>query len=172
MTSESLPTHEYWMQMAIALAEEAGNAGEIPVGAVVIQRTGEILATSQNRKQRDQNPTAHAEMLAIQIACQKTGHWRLNECILYVTLEPCPMCTGAIIQARLGLLVYGTPDPKTGTIDSVLDLAASPASNHRLQRLGGICQEQCRQQLQGWFAQHRASKKNSISKNSSVGQQT
>jgi tRNA(adenine34) deaminase len=157
--SQFLPTHEDWMQMAIALAEEAGDAGEIPVGAVLINQEGEILATSQNRKQRDQNPIAHAEMLAIQTACQKIGHWRLNECTLYVTLEPCPMCTGAIIQARLGLLVYGTPDPKTGTIDSVFDLAASPASYHRLQRLGGICREQCRQQLQDWFAQHRASKR-------------
>lgn len=157
--SESLPTHEDWMQMAIALAEEAGKVGEIPVGAVIINQTGEILATSQNRKQRDQNPIAHAEMLAIQTACQSIGHWRLNQCTLYVTLEPCPMCTGAIIQARLGLLVYGTSDPKTGTIDSVFDLAASAASNHRLQRLGGICQEQCRQQLQNWFIQHRTHKR-------------
>jgi tRNA(adenine34) deaminase len=156
---QPLPTHEDWMHMAIALAEEAGNVGEIPVGAVVVNSMGEVLATAQNRKQRDQNPTAHAEMLAIQTACRQLGHWRLNECTLYVTLEPCPMCTGAIIQARLGLLVYGTPDPKTGTIDSVFDLAASSASNHRLQRLGGVCQEQCREQLQDWFAQHRARKK-------------
>ncbi|MBE9174382.1 nucleoside deaminase [Synechocystis salina LEGE 06155] len=156
---QPLPTHEDWMQMAIALAEQAGNEGEIPVGAVVINSMGEVLATAQNRKQRDQNPTAHAEILAIQTACRRLGHWRLNECSLYVTLEPCPMCTGAIIQARLGLLVYGTPDPKTGTIDSVFDLAASAASNHRLQRLGGVCQEQCRTQLQNWFAQHRARKK-------------
>ncbi|MBD2652197.1 nucleoside deaminase [Synechocystis sp. FACHB-383] len=154
-----LSTHEHWMQMAIALAEEAGNEGEIPVGAVVINSIGQVLATTQNRKQRDQNPTAHAEILAIQTACHRLGHWRLNECALYVTLEPCPMCTGAIIQARLGLLVYGTPDPKTGTIDSVFDLAASAASNHRLQRLGGVCQEQCREQLQSWFAQHRARKR-------------
>ncbi len=150
--------HTYWMQQAIALAAEAGAVGEVPVGALLLDKQGGVIATSQNRKQRDQDPTAHAEILAIQTGCQRLGHWRLNECTLYVTLEPCPMCTGAIIQARLGLLVYGTSDPKTGTIDSVFDLTASPASNHRLQRIGGICAPQCKKQLQTWFARHRLEK--------------
>ena len=148
-------THEYWMQRAIALADEAGNEGEIPVGAILINHNQQVLAATHNRKQRDQDPTAHAEILAIQAACRQTGHWRLHDCTLYVTLEPCPMCAGAIIQARLGVLVYGTPDPKTGTIHSVLDLPNSPASFHRLTAIAGICEDQCRHQLQNWFAERR-----------------
>lgn len=154
-------THEDWMQRAIALAEEAGEAGEIPVGALLIDQAQQIIAASQNRKQRDQDPTAHAEILAIQAGCRRLGQWRLNDCTLYVTLEPCPMCAGAIIQARLGLLVYGTPDPKTGTIHSVLDLPNSAASFHRLRAIAGVCEAQCRQQLQAWFAAHRRLKKSS-----------
>ncbi|MEB3160911.1 MAG: tRNA adenosine(34) deaminase TadA [Synechocystis sp.] len=152
-------THEYWMQRAIALADAAGQEGEIPVGAILINQTQQVLAATQNRKQRDQDPTAHAEILAIQAGCRQIGHWRLNDCTLYVTLEPCPMCAGAILQARLGLLVYGTPDPKTGTIHSALDLPNSPASFHRLTAIAGVCEDQCRQQLQNWFAEHRRLKK-------------
>jgi tRNA(adenine34) deaminase len=152
------------MQQAIALADQAGQVGEIPVGAILINHEQRILAATQNRKQRDQDPTAHAEILAIQAGCQQSGHWRLNDCTLYVTLEPCPMCAGAIIQARLGQLVYGTPDPKTGTIHSVLDLPNSPASFHRLTVTAGICQDQCRQQLQRWFAAHRQRQKSQKSK--------
>ena len=147
------------MQRAINLAATAGRAKEVPVGAVLVDSNNQLIATGENRKQRDQDPTAHAELLAIRAGCQRLGHWRLNEFTLYVTLEPCPMCTGAIIQARLGLLVYGTPDPKTGVIDSVFDLANSAASNHRLSRLGGICQARCQEQLQNWFSQHRQRKK-------------
>ena len=143
------------MQRAIALADDAGKAGEIPVGAILINGDQQVLAATQNRKQRDQDPTAHAEILAIQAGCRQTGHWRLHDCTLYVTLEPCPMCAGAIIQARLGMVVYGTPDPKTGTIHSVLDLPNSPASFHRLTAIAGICEDQCRQQLQNWFAERR-----------------
>lgn len=146
------------MQQAIALAAEAGLAGEIPVGALLIDQNQQILAATQNRKQRDQDPTAHAEVLAIQAGCRRLGHWRLHDCTLYVTLEPCPMCTGAILQARVGVLVYGTPDPKTGTIHSALDLPNSPASFHRLTAIAGVCEDACRQQLQAWFAEHRRQK--------------
>jgi tRNA(adenine34) deaminase len=156
---DSQQTHEYWMHQAIALAEDAGNEGEIPVGAILINQDQQVIAATQNRKQRDQDPTAHAEILAIQAGCRAIGHWRLNECTLYVTLEPCPMCTGAILQARLGLLVYGTPDPKTGTIHSALDLPNSAASFHRLTAIAGVCEDHCRQQLQNWFAHHRRLKK-------------
>jgi len=158
-----LQTHEYWMQQAITLAEAAGKEGEIPVAAILVNQDQQVLAASQNRKQRDQDPTAHAEILAIQAGCRRLGHWRLNKCTLYVTLEPCPMCTGAIIQARLGLLVYGTPDPKTGTIHSALDLPNSAASFHRLTAIAGVCEDQCRQQLKDWFAHHRLLKKSKIS---------
>ena len=157
--SDSPPTHEYWMQQAIALAAEAGSVEEVPVGALLVNQEQQVIAATQNRKQRDQDPTAHAEILAIQAGCRQIGHWRLNHCTLYVTLEPCPMCTGAILQARVGLLVYGTPDPKTGTIHSALDLPNSAASFHRLTAIAGVCEDQCRQQLQNWFAHHRQLKK-------------
>lgn len=143
------------MQQAIQLAEAAGKAGEIPVGAIIINAQGQAISTACNRKERDQDPTAHAELLAIRAASQVLNSWHLGTCTLYVTLEPCPMCTGAIIQSRLGLLVYGVDDPKTGTIRTILNLPGSPASNHRLKVIAGILESACREQLQNWFAQQR-----------------
>ena len=132
--------HYRWMQQAIGLAGAAGAAGEVPVGALVVDAA---------------DPTAHAEVLALRAAGQSLESWRLEGCTLYVTLEPCPMCSGAIIQARLGLLVYGADDPKAGAIRTVLNLPDSLASNHRLAVLGGILEQPCRQQLQSWFAERR-----------------
>lgn len=148
-------THRHWMLQALELAQAAGDAGEIPVGAVIIDAAGKLIATGENRRERDQNPIAHAEILALQAASQIQQTWRLNDCTLYVTLEPCPMCAGAIIQARLGLLVYGADDPKTGATRTVLNIPDSPASYHHLPVLGGILESTCRQQLQTWFAQKR-----------------
>ena len=147
--------HQRWMQQAIALAETAGAAGEVPVGAVIIDRDGKLIATGENRRQRDQDPTAHAEVLALRLAGQVLQTWQLNQCTLYVTLEPCPMCAGAIIQARIGLLVYGADDPKTGAIRTVANIPDSACSYHRLAVIGGISESACRQQLQAWFAQRR-----------------
>jgi len=147
--------HKKWMSRALELAQAAGDAGEVPVGAVIINSTGYLLAEGENRKERDKDPTAHAEILAIKTAATTLQNWRLNECTLYVTLEPCPMCAGAIVQARLGLLVYGVDDPKTGAIRTVTNIPDSAASNHRLQVIGGILETACRQQLQAWFATKR-----------------
>ncbi|MBD6617534.1 nucleoside deaminase [Komarekiella sp. 'clone 1'] len=147
--------HKKWMSRALELAQAAGNAGEVPVGAVIIDSTGYLLAEGENRKERDKDPTAHAEILAIKTAATTLQNWRLNECTLYVTLEPCPMCAGAIVQARLGLLVYGVDDPKTGSIRTVTNIPDSAASNHRLQVIGGILESACRRQLQAWFATRR-----------------
>ncbi|MDA0212504.1 MULTISPECIES: tRNA adenosine(34) deaminase TadA [unclassified Desertifilum] len=147
--------HRDWMNRAIALAQAAGDAGEIPVGAVIVDAQGNAIAQTANRKERDRDPTAHAELLAIRQAAQTLQDWHLNQCTLYVTLEPCPMCAGAIIHARLKLLVYGADDPKTGAIRSVLNLPDSPASNHRLQVLSGINESACQDQLQAWFQQKR-----------------
>lgn len=149
--------HCYWMQQAIALAAEAGAAGEVPVGAVVLNGMGELVATASNRRERDRDPTAHAEIIALQAAARALNRWQLQECSLYVTLEPCPMCAGAIVQARLGHLIYGADDPKAGAVRTVLNMPDSAASFHRLKVLGGILEPDCRQQLQIWFAQHRAS---------------
>lgn len=147
--------HRQWMSQAIALAQVAGEAGEVPVGAVIVDAHHNLVAAAENRRERDKDPTAHAEVLALRAAGQTLQTWHLNNCTLYVTLEPCPMCTGAIILARLGLLVYGVDDPKTGTIRTVANIPDSICSNHKLPVLAGIMESTCRQQLQAWFAQRR-----------------
>lgn len=149
------PAHCRWMQQALTLAAAAGAAGEVPVGAVLLSATGEVIATGENRRERDHDPTAHAEIVALRAAGQQQGRWHLDNCILYVTLEPCPMCAGAIVQARLGLLVYGADDPKTGAVRTVLNLPDSPTSFHRLPVLAGILANPCREQLQTWFQARR-----------------
>ncbi len=143
------------MERAIALADQAGQAGDVPVGAVVV-RNGVAIAEAANRRERDRDPTAHAEVLALRSAGQRLNTWHLTDCTLYVTLEPCPMCAGAIILARLGLLVYGADDRKAGAVRSVLNLPDSDCSNHALSVIGGILEPLCQQQLQTWFAQRRA----------------
>ena len=152
----TLQRHYHWMERALALARAAGEAGDVPVGAVILGPGDEVLAEAANRRQRDQDPTAHAEVLALRQASQRLGSWRLDRCTLYVTLEPCPMCAGAILLSRLGLLVYGADDPKAGAVRSVLNLPASPCSNHRLPVLAGILAAPCQELLQGWFAQRRS----------------
>ncbi len=147
-------THRRWMERAIALAQAAGDAGEVPVGAVVVWQ-GDAIALAENRRARDRDPTAHAEILALREAGRVLNNWHLNDCTLYVTLEPCPMCAGALILSRLGALVYGADDLKAGAVRSVLNLPDSACSNHRLQVIGGILESSCRLQLQSWFAQRR-----------------
>jgi tRNA(adenine34) deaminase len=151
--------HRQWMSQAIALAQAAGEAGEVPVGAVIVDADNNLVAAAENRRERDKDPTAHAEILALRAAGKFLQTWHLNSCTLYVTLEPCPMCAGAIVLARLGLLVYGVDDPKTGTIRTVANIPDSACSNHRLPVLAGIMESACRQQLQSWFAQRRHPKK-------------
>jgi len=148
--------HYHWMCRAIALAESAGQQGEVPVGAVMVDANNELLAEGENRRERDHDPTAHAEMIVIRCAGQQLNRWRLNDCTLYVTLEPCPMCAGGLIQARLGTLVYGADDAKTGAVRTVLNLPDSACSNHHLSVWGGILEEPCRQVLQEWFAKRRS----------------
>jgi tRNA(adenine34) deaminase len=143
------------MSKAWELAQEAGEAGEIPVGAIILDKRDKIISQANNRKQREQDPTAHAEIIAIRQASQVLQTWRLEQCKLYVTLEPCPMCTGAIIQARISLLVYGADDPKTGTIRTVMNLPDSACSNHRLDVIAGVMETACRNQLQSWFRRTR-----------------
>ena len=155
--------HTYWMHQAIALADQAGIAGEVPVAAIVVDPTNQAIALATNRRERDHDPTAHAEILALRAAGQHLRNWHLNDCTLYVTLEPCPMCAGAILLARLGLLVYGATDPKTGAIRTVLNLPDSACSFHRLAVLPGVLEPDCRQQLQDWFAQRRSAKKQPLS---------
>lgn len=149
--------HRKWMEQALKLSEAAGDVGEVPVGAIIINSSENAIALCENRKQRDNDPTAHAEILAIREATRRLQNWRLDQCTLYVTLEPCPMCAGAIVQARVGLLIYGVDDLKTGAIRTVANIPDSAASNHRLRVIGGILESECRQQLQIWFANRRHS---------------
>lgn len=149
--------HRLWMMRAIALANTAAAQGEVPVAALIVNAKNQLIAHSTNRKEQDHDPTGHAEVLALRAAGKQLGNWHLNDCTLYVTLEPCPMCAGAIIQSRLGLLVYGANDPKAGAIRSVLNLPDGPCSNHRLAVIGGILEAPCREQLQRWFKERRFS---------------
>ena len=143
------------MRAAIALAEEAAAAGEIPVGAVVVDRdTGEILGRGRNRREADHSPTAHAEILAIEEAAKKRGTWRLSGCNLYVTLEPCPMCSGAIINARIDRVIFGAYDEKAGAVVSVQQMFSLPY-NHRPRVTEGLLEEPCAAVLQSFFAELR-----------------
>ncbi len=150
----SVYSPERYMLEAYKQAQIAYDRGEVPVGAVVVSNN-RIIARAHNQVELLQDPTAHAEILAIRQACQLKKNWRLNDCTLYVTLEPCPMCTGAIIHARLSTVVYGVDDFKTGAIRTVMNLPNSYASNHHLEVIAGIRESQCRQLLQSWFQAKR-----------------
>lgn len=147
--------HRYWMKRCLKLAALAAAWGDVPVGAVIVDQNGDFITDAANSKEKNQDPTAHAEIIAIRAASQIRQNWHLNDCTLYVTLEPCPMCAGAILQARLGTLVYGLDEPKTGAIRTVTNLYDSGCSYHRLPVIAGIRESECRQQLQNWFASKR-----------------
>ena len=147
--------HKAWMDRSIELAIEAGLQGEIPVGAVIVSADDQILGVGENRKERDRDPTAHAEIVAIRAVTKAIEDWHLTGCRLYVTLEPCPMCAGAIVQARIKTLIYGADDPKTGAIRTVLNLPDSTASFHKLVVIAGIRESECQELIQSWFQQRR-----------------
>jgi tRNA(adenine34) deaminase len=142
------------MQKALRLAGEAGAAGEIPVGAIVVIGD-EVVATGQNRSIRDFDPSAHAEIVALRAACDAARNYRLAGATLYVTLEPCAMCIGAIVQARVARVVFGAYDPKAGAAGSAIDLSESPAFNHRFEIQGGVLAGQCGAVLQEFFRSRR-----------------
>ncbi len=146
--------HEDFMRHALEEAREAYKRGEIPVGAIVVHN-GKIIARAHNEKESYQDATAHAEILALQRAARHLGHWRLNESVLYCTLEPCTMCAGAMVNARLGQLVYGVTDPKAGSAGSVYDIVRSPALNHQVVVEGGVLKEECSELLKRFFANLR-----------------
>jgi tRNA(adenine34) deaminase len=152
---ESNSTHQAWMRAALAEANIALTHDDVPVGAVVL-RDGQIIAARHNERELTGDPTAHAEVLALRDAAAVVGHWRLDECTLVVTLEPCAMCAGAIVNARVGQLIYGATDPKAGAAGSVFDLVDSDALNHRTPRITGILAEECGQILKDFFAVRRS----------------
>jgi len=146
-------THRELMTRAIELAKQAADEGEIPVGAV-ISRDGEIIAEGRNMREKCQNAIYHAETIAIDSACKALGSWRLEDCVLYVTLEPCPMCTGAIINSRISKVVYGAYDLKAGSVDSVIDLFNLPY-NHRPEVQAGFMENECKELMTDFFKKLR-----------------
>ena len=144
-----------FMQVALREANEASAAGEIPVGAVITMG-GEILATGQNRSIRDSDPSAHGEVIALREACLAQANYRLPGTTLYVTLEPCAMCLGAIVQARVSRVVFGAYAPKAGAAGSAVDLTDSPAFNHRFEIQGGVLADECGALLQEFFQARRS----------------
>lgn len=142
------------MRLALALAEQARGAGEVPVGAVVV-RDGVVIGSGFNSPIGSHDPSAHAEILALRAAAAASGNYRLSGCTLYVTLEPCVMCSGAILHARIGRVVYGAPDPKTGACGSVLNLFAEDTLNHHTAVTGGVLAEECGRLLTGFFQERR-----------------
>jgi tRNA(adenine34) deaminase len=155
-----LHSDDFFMGEALRQAVKAGEADEVPVGAVIV-RAGKIIARAFNQVETLKDATAHAEMLALTQAENAAGDWRLTDCTLYVTKEPCPMCAGAVVHTRLERVVFGAADPKGGAAGSALNLLQFPTLNHRCQITGGVREAECRALLQNFFAkQRRAGKKN------------
>jgi tRNA(adenine34) deaminase len=154
MSGHFFPRDEYFMRLALREAERALGHDDVPIGAVVV-REGEVLGAGANERELRRDPTAHAEVLALREAAAKLGSWRLLECSLYVTLEPCAMCAGAIILARVPRLVYGAVDPKAGMAGSVLDVLGEPRLNHRPEVAAGLLAEESASLLQDFFASRR-----------------
>ncbi len=149
-----LQPHERWMQAALGEARAAFEAGEVPIGAVIVHED-RVIAAAGNQRESLNDPTAHAEMIAITQAAQTLGSWRLLDCTLYVTLEPCPMCAGAIVQARLPRVYYGATDPKAGACHTLFELTSDIRLNHQALVIGGVLKEESRSLLQEFFAQQR-----------------
>jgi tRNA(adenine34) deaminase len=149
---------EAFMQQALALAREAAELGEVPVGAVAVH-DGKVIGTGFNRREVDRHPLAHAEMLAMDAAARSLGVWRLSGVTLYVTLEPCAMCAGGLVQSRVTRLVFGAMDPKAGAVGSLYNLAQEPRHNHRLQVTSGILADESRLLLKTFFERLRAKRR-------------
>jgi tRNA(adenine34) deaminase len=147
---------ETWMREALAEADQAAQHGDVPVGCVVVDSAGTEVGRGRNRREADADATAHAEIVAVRAACRTRGHWRLDDCTLYVTLEPCAMCAGALVNARIGRLVYGATDPKAGAIVSLFELASDSRLNHRFEITGGVLADESVTRLQTFFAGLRA----------------
>ncbi|MGO9961444.1 MAG: tRNA adenosine(34) deaminase TadA [Solirubrobacteraceae bacterium] len=154
MSSRFFPRDEYFMRLALREASRALEHDDIPVGAVVV-KDGEVIGTGHNEREIRADPTAHAEMIALRDAARALGSWRVLDSVLYVTLEPCAMCAGAVVLARIPRVVFGTSDPKAGAAGSVLDVLAEPRLNHRPQVESGLLAGDCAELLRSFFASRR-----------------
>lgn len=152
--SNELPDEE-WMRVALAEAQIAAEAGDVPVGAVLVAADGRLLARGRNRREVDQDPTAHAEIDALRAAARARNDWHLNGCTLFVTMEPCPMCAGALVNARVARVVYGCPDLKAGAVDSLFTIGRDARLNHRFEVAAGVLADECAAALKAFFAERR-----------------
>jgi len=144
-----------FMQEALAQAAKALDSEDVPVGAIVV-RDGHVIGRGRNQRELLQDPTAHAEMIALTAAAEHVGHWRLEGCTMYVTLEPCPMCAGALVLARVARLVYGAPDEKAGACGSLFTISDDPRLNHRVETVAGVLAEPCAELLRQFFRHRRS----------------
>jgi len=154
MSERFFPRDDYFMRLALREAEHALEHEDVPIGAVVV-REGEVIAAAHNERELRQDPTAHAEIIALRGAARAAGSWRVLDSVMYVTLEPCAMCAGAIVLARVPRLVYGARDPKAGACGSVLDVLSEPRLNHRPEVSGGLLAQECGELLSRFFASRR-----------------
>ncbi|MBP3400351.1 MAG: tRNA adenosine(34) deaminase TadA [Selenomonadales bacterium] len=145
---------EEYMGLALVEARKAYELGEVPIGAVVV-KDGEVIATAYNLRETGHDATAHAEVLAIRRACEKIGHWRLTGATLYVTIEPCPMCAGALVMSRVDRLVYGAADYKAGAVESLFNITNHSGLNHRIEVRAGVREEECRNLMKDFFRERR-----------------
>ncbi len=146
---------QLWMDRLLRLADAVGAGGEIPVAAALLDEAGRCVGWGSNRRHRRADPLGHAELLALRRAAAARGDWRFNGCTLLVTLEPCPMCAGALIQARVGTVIYGAADPKRGGLGGSLDLSRHPSAHHHMVVRGGVLGDRAGEQLESWFRQRR-----------------
>ena len=144
------------MRRALALAQRAADAGDVPVGALVVAGDGEVLGEGWNRREAEGDPTAHAEIVAVRAAAQRLGTWRLEGCTLVVTMEPCPMCAGAVVLSRVERVVLGAWDPKLGACGSVWDVVRDRRATHRAEVVGGVLEAECGELVRRFFDAHRA----------------
>lgn len=151
-------TDEEYMQLAIKQAEQAAEIGEIPIGAVLVHN-GEVIAAAHNLRETNNDATAHAEILVIREACSKLGRWRLSGCSLYVTVEPCPMCSGGIVNSRIDKVVYGCPDVKAGGAESIFNIITNPNLNHCAEVRSGVLEEDCANVMRRFFQKRRKENK-------------
>lgn len=145
---------EEYMGLALSEAQKAYALGEVPIGAVVV-KDGEVIASAHNLRETGHDATAHAEVLAIRRACEKLGHWRLTGATLYVTIEPCPMCAGALVMSRVDRLVYGAADYKAGAVESLFNITNHSSLNHRMEVRAGVREEECRTLMKEFFRERR-----------------
>ena len=147
---QDLESDVFWMEKALELARQASEVGEVPVGAILV-KDGKCIAAAHNQREQSGNPIAHAEMLAIQEASRQLGNWRLIGTVLYVTLEPCPMCAGAIVMARIPKVVYAAQDPKAGAAGTLYNIVQDPRLNHQVELISGVCAEESSALLKSYF---------------------